>query len=251
MSKNTRENMTTKTYIIHNPCMYFKDHEDHFTTYKFKFSHEGIINSEDIDITIDYELPIDNEISHDKLFSRIEIFYDKICMARSTCQEYINHNKSLINFKVSDLFPKYSFTCKNDNQHFLEFVFDRGFDTAIMKDLHIEYKCDTTINPVLFKNDFPNFEQSILRAEHNIMIYETKYESIKDKMTIVCVKDARKSFKTFELDIDNIEEYYHNDEKCIDLPSSYEECFKPGRNVIKFKDMPSNVWVIISSIYYK
>lgn len=106
--------------------------------YEIRLYQEGIVNSIDVVIKIDYDkdYPL-------RLFNYIEMYYDGKLMAKN---HYLNYttNKDNTYFTINDLFPNYEFRLDTTNKKLI-FKLQRNIIPAKPNDIKISYKTNTTL----------------------------------------------------------------------------------------------------------
>lgn len=118
-------------------------------THTIRLYQEGIIDSNDINIILDYEkdYPL-------RLFERFEIYYDNTLIAANNFLTYMIDVVDSKIFKIKDIFPNYYFRLDTTNKP-LEFKLQRNTIPAEPNNIKINYKIDKSIltepKPIYFK----------------------------------------------------------------------------------------------------
>lgn len=102
--------------------------------YTIHLYQEGIIDSNDINIILDY-----NKDYPTRLFDRFELYYDNILIAINNYLNYMTDIADGSMFKINDIFPNYNFRIDTTNKP-LEFKIHRNSIAAIPNNLKITYK---------------------------------------------------------------------------------------------------------------
>lgn len=131
----TTENIT-KIYTAY-PEAPISSHNDCGRTYTIRLYQEGIIDSKDIRIKLDYEkdFPL-------RLFSLFEIYYDEKLIASNYYLCYTT-NKDNTQFTINDIFPNYEFRLDTTNKKLI-FKIQRNIIPAEPNNIKIMYKINTT-----------------------------------------------------------------------------------------------------------
>lgn len=108
-------------------------------TYIIHLYQEGIIDSNDINIILDYEkdYPL-------RLFERFEIYYDNTLIASNNYLTYMINAEDSKMFKIKYIFPNYHFRIDTTNKP-LEFKLQRNTIPAEPNNIKVNYKIDKSI----------------------------------------------------------------------------------------------------------
>ena len=102
-------------------------------TYIIRLYQEGIIDSNDINIILDYEkdYPL-------RLFERFEIYYNNTLIAANNYLTYMINAEDGKMFKIKDIFPNYHFRLDTTNKP-LEFKLQRNTISAEPNNIKVNY----------------------------------------------------------------------------------------------------------------
>lgn len=127
------------------PTPIFTEIDDKCVQYTIKLYQQGIIDSNDINIILDYDKDYPT-----RLFNRFELYYGDELIADNTFPCYTNIADKKM-FKIDEIFPNYKFILDTTNK-LLSFKIQRNIISAISNNIKIKYKTSTSTPKPLMKH---------------------------------------------------------------------------------------------------
>lgn len=197
-------------YITYPTSPVSTNYNDSGRTYILEFHQEGIIDSRDIEITLDYKKDYPT-----RLFMRFEIYYNDKLIAANFYPEHliINDIKDSKVYHVSDLFPNYNFRLDTNNKP-LKLKLLRNPIEAIVNDIKITY----TLSDLNKLEPLTQFKSLIspLMPDKFTLIMEHKPINIKSGFVSGHISPNNYSEKPIQEKKTNIIRHLLNDEEVSD-----------------------------------
>lgn len=229
----------SKTYEAYSNIL-FSNIDDRGTNHTITLHQEGIIDSNDIIIILDYDKDYPT-----RLFDNVELYYGNVLIARNRYLPYLFNVDDTKMFKISDIFPNYKFTLDTTNKP-LSLKLQRNTISTKINKILISYKINNNNVPKpLLKHDSTiaycykckncgNYKTTIL------MDYEPKDDYIMYYIYGCShYTDENYSNKPIKQLVYDLQAYVLNDEK-IDAADSFPQLHK-GENRYSVKLRNKNI----------
>lgn len=140
-------NSISKTYKAYSNLP-FSHIDDRGVNYTITLHQEGIIDSNDIIIILDYDKDYPT-----RLFDNAELYYGNVLIARNRYLPYLLNVDNTKIFKINDIFPNYKFTLDTTNK-LLSLKLQRNTISTKINKILISYKINNNNVPKpLLKHD--------------------------------------------------------------------------------------------------